>query len=133
MSDDVELCACKQPIADCLHLGIFSSYEEKALFYRQKPERVAAMQRLDALAKKAGELQQLLEAADLAHDVGHVAEDLGASLPYRGQVIETVDAVKTFGPMAKNLPVISKNPVASQLVDLLVTVAKLLLRAITGK
>lgn len=57
---DVELCICGQPIADCPHLTGFGSYKEKALFYRAKPERIAAVAKIDALGTRAGVKQALL-------------------------------------------------------------------------
>lgn len=129
----VERCHCGEPIADCVHLGVFRSYEEKARHYRAKPERVAAMRRLDEIGKACGELADRLRLADAAHDLGHIAQDLGAELPAAKDITQIADSVATFGPLAGNVPFIAKNPAASTALGVMVDAAKLLLRALTGR
>lgn len=131
MSDDN--CVCGEPLATCPHLGAFESYEAKALHYRAKPERVAAMRRLDEIGKQAGELADRLRLADAAHDAGSIAENFGAELPYAKDITQIADAVASFGPLVGHVPFIANNPAAKTALGVMVEAARLLLRAITGK
>lgn len=128
-----ELCVCGEPIADCPHLGAFESYEAKALHYRAKPERVAAMKRLDEIGKQAGALAERLRLADAAHDAGSIAEGFGVDVPHRKEITEVVSNVVTFAPYARHLPFIANNPAASTALDVFLAAGRLLLRAITGR
>lgn len=132
MSDE-NTCVCGEPLATCPHLGDFATWEEKFAHYKGKPAREAALENLAEVGRKAGALRDRLFAADLAHDVGHVAEDLGVDLPYRDELVGAADAVASFGPLAGHLPFIANNPAAKTALDVMVEAARLLLRAIRGK